>query len=204
MNYLAHLFFAENSQYSILGNLMGDFVKGRNLPFPEKEICDGITLHRAIDKFTDAHPVVQRSKHRISGKRRRFSGIMIDIFYDHFLATCWENYSSIDFYDQITCWYKNLNAETRISLPEQLTRTIHAMSRDDWLSHYKTIEGIASAINGISRRIRFRNQLAGGAEELVTHYDELQEDFHYFFPELIAHVHSLKDTLNYSQESLPM
>ncbi len=192
MNYLAHCYFSSGSQNSLYGNLLGDFVKGSSHGYLDQEILDGIKLHRAIDKFTDSHPVVIQSKNRISKERKRFSGIMIDVFYDHFLAMHWDNFSSTDFNTQTKEWYKKLNAETDIKLPERMKTTVHMMRNKDLFSMYKTFDGISIAINGISRRIRFDNELAGGGKELEKNYSSLENDFHQFFPQLVQYVKTIQ------------
>ena len=171
---------------------MGDFVKGKSSQYTDKEILEGIALHRAIDKFTDSHPVVRESKNRLSDKRKRFSGIMIDVFYDHFLAVNWESYSSSSFEKQTNDWYEKLNAKTDIELPERMKNTIHMMRKNDLFSMYKSFDGISMAINGISRRIRFDNELAGGGKELEKNYSSLENDFHQFFPQLKQYVETIQ------------
>ena len=86
MNYLAHLFLSDGTPESLIGNLLGDFVKGSIENIYSLKIIEGIYLHRKIDSFTDSHPIFRSSKRLIGVDRRRFSGIMIDVFYDHFLA----------------------------------------------------------------------------------------------------------------------
>ncbi len=192
MNYLAHLYFSSGSQNSLYGNLLGDFVKGSSHGYLDQEIVDGIKLHRAIDKFTDSHSIVIQSKNRVSKERKRFSGIMIDVFYDHFLAMHWDNFSSSDFNIQTQQWYKKLNSETDIELPERMQVTIRKMQENDLFSLYKTFNGVSMAINRISKRIRFENSLAGGGKELTDNYAELENDFHNFFPELIEYVQTIQ------------
>lgn len=193
MNYLAHLYFADDSPKSLIGNLLGDFVKGKaSHQYTDKVIIDGIALHRAIDKYTDSHPIVIESKSRISAKRRRFSGIMIDVFYDHFLARQWKAFSSSDFDTQIRQWYADLNAEIDIHLPENMKVMMHKMIKHDWFTAYRSLDGISASINGISKRIRFDNQLAGGAVELTDNYTELQDDFYRFFPQLKHYVKTIQ------------
>lgn len=192
MNYLAHCYFSTGTQNSLYGNLLGDFVKGKNHGYVDPEIIKGIVLHRAIDKFTDNHPIVSHSKDRISKERKRFSGIMIDVFYDHFLAMHWDNFSSSDFELQTRNWYEKLNAETEIELPERMLISIQRMKQNDWFAKYKTFDGISAAINGISKRIKFENKLAGGGKELEQNYSDLESDFNDFFPELIEYVQTIR------------
>ena len=190
MNYLAHCYFSEASQKSLLGNLMGDFVKGKAQVYHDPEISQGIALHRA--KYTDSHPVVKRSKSRITVIRRRFSGIMVDVFYDHFLARNWVMYSDADFENQVSNWYRQLNLAMAINPPDRLLTVIKLMSAEDWLGSYINTDAISKTIDRISRRIRFPNTMHGGGVELLDNYASLENDFNEFFPELIHYVEEIK------------
>ena len=85
MNFLAHLYLADDTPHSLIGNMLGDFVNGDFRSRYNTEICRGILLHRKVDVFTDNHPVFLHSKRRISNEYRLLKGIMVDLFYDHFL-----------------------------------------------------------------------------------------------------------------------
>ncbi|MEA5597676.1 ACP phosphodiesterase [Rivularia sp. UHCC 0363] len=183
MNYLAHLFLSEGTTESLIGNLLGDFVKG-SIDIYSQGIIKGIYLHRKIDTYTDSHPVFRSSKRLISVNRSRFSGIMIDVFYDHFLAKSWLDYSSISLSDFTNNVYQVLQQSKSI-LPERLKRILPDMITYDWLGSYKENSTIDQAINEISRRIKRKNNLSGGVEELFLNYQQLQTDFSKFFPELI-------------------
>jgi len=184
MNYLAHLFLSDGTPESLIGNLLGDFVKGSIENIYSLKIIEGIYLHRKIDSFTDSHPIFRSSKRLIALDRRRFSGIMIDVFYDHFLAKNWSNYSSIPLPDFTNYVYQVLQENQKI-LPEQLKNILPDMIAHDWLASYRETSTINRAINGISRRIKRKNNLFGGVEELLLNYQQLQSDFSIFFPELI-------------------
>ena len=184
MNYLAHLFLSEGTPESLIGNLLGDFVKGSIKNIYSKEIIKGINLHRKIDSFTDSHPIFRSSKRLISLNRRRFSGMMIDVFYDHFLAKNWSEYSNIALSDFTNRVYQVLQ-ENKSILPERLKNILPDMITNDWLKSYQDSNVIDRAINGISRRIKRKNNLCGGVEELLLNYQQLQADFSLFFPELI-------------------
>lgn len=184
MNYLAHLFLSDGTPESMIGNLLGDFVKGSIENIYPHEIIKGIYLHRKIDSFTDFHPIFRSSKRLISLDRRRFSGIMIDVFYDHFLAKNWSEYSSIALNDFTNRVYQVLQQNIMI-LPERLQSILPNMIAHDWLASYKEGAAIDRAINGLSSRIKRKNNLFGGVEELFWNYQQLQADFSMFFPELI-------------------
>ena len=184
MNYLAHLFLSDGTPESLIGNLLGDFVKGSIENIYSLKIIEGIYLHRKIDSFTDSHPIFRSSKRLIALDRQRFSGIMIDVFYDHFLANNWSNYSSIPLTDFTNHVYQVLLENQKI-LPDRLKNILPDMIAHDWLASYRETSTIDRAINGISRRIKRKNNLFGGVEELFLNYQQLQSDFSIFFPELI-------------------
>ena len=184
MNYLAHLFLSDGTPESLIGNLLGDFVKGSIENIYSTSIIKGICLHRKIDSFTDSHPIFRSSKRLISLNRRKFSGIMIDVFYDHFLAKNWSEYSNIGLNDFTKYVYQVLQQNKNI-LPERLKSILPDMIAYDWLASYKETSTINRAINGLSRRIKRKNNLFGGVEELFLNYQQLQTDFSIFFPELI-------------------
>ena len=184
MNYLAHLFLSDGTPESLIGNLLGDFAKGSIEKKYPHEIIKGIYLHRKIDSFTDSHPIFRSSKRLISLNRRRFSGMMIDVFYDHFLAKNWSEYSNIALSDFTNRVYQVLQ-ENKSILPERLKNILPDMIAHDWLASYKEGAAIDRAINGLSRRIKRKNNLSGGVEELFLNYQQLQADFSIFFPELI-------------------
>ncbi|MEB3214849.1 MAG: ACP phosphodiesterase [Nostocales cyanobacterium 94392] len=191
MNYLAHSFLSEGTTESLIGNFLGDFVKGSIDIYP-KEIIKGIYSHRKIDSFTDSHPIFRSSKSLISRKRNRFAGIMIDVFYDHFLAKNWSEYCTVSLENFTNNVYQVLQDNQNI-LPERLKRILPNMVASNLLASYKSVFTIDRAINGISRRIKRKNNLFGGVEELFFNYQQLQRDFSQFFPELIDYTKNYCD-----------
>lgn len=193
MNYLAHLFLAENTLESRLGNLLGDFVKGNidnlnNLYSPE--IIQGIKTHQKIDRFTDQHLIFKKSKQRISQNNRRYAGVIIDIYYDHFLAKHWLNYSDEDLGLFITGIYQMLEAY-KFSLPDKLKNVLPRMIQEDWLGSYRYIKGIEQTFSRLSRRIKRTNNIAFAIDDLINNYPQLEEDFLKFFPQLIEYTNSV-------------
>ncbi len=191
MNFLAHLYLADNTPDSIIGNMLGDFV---GMDFRETynaEICRGIIQHRKIDRFTDSHPIFLQSKKRISNDYRLLKGVMVDIFYDHYLAKNWPDYSEVTL-EEFCSYVYDIFLDYRPNLPPRLQSMIPIMVAENWLLSYREVEGIASVLNGMSRRISRKNNLANGAEELLKHYREFENDFKTFFPKLIAYVNSLE------------
>jgi acyl carrier protein phosphodiesterase len=163
MNYLAHLFLSEGTPESLIGNLLGDFVKGTAVNLYPEEIIKGIDLHRKVDSYTDSHAIVRSSKSLICSQRRRFAGVLIDVFYDHFLAKNWREYSEIPLREFSLCVYKILQ-DSRDILPESLKQVMPAIIDRDLLGSYKEIGGIDRALNRMSLRIKRTNNLAGGIE----------------------------------------
>jgi acyl carrier protein phosphodiesterase len=184
MNFLAHLYLSDGSDDGLLGGLLGDFVKG---PLGERYppgIARGIALHRRIDTFTDAHEVVRRSKARVSTPRRRFAGIMVDMFYDHFLARDWTQFSA----EPLPAFTRRayaLLAAHRDRLPDRLQRISPYMIQGDWLGSYARVEAVGDSLDGMGRRLKRENGLQDSVEELLRHYDDFAADFHAFMPELI-------------------
>lgn len=194
MNYLAHFYLAEQSSEGLLGSLLGDFVKGRlDNRFPEA-VRRGIALHRAIDSFTDAHPLHLESRNRIGTERRRYAGIIIDVCYDHFLCRRWSHYSNESLAHFAKRVYDVLR-EHQDELPDRLRRMVPHMIADDWLGSYHELENVGRAIDGIARRIERRNPLAGALAEIEANYAALNGDFQRFFPQLEAQAHRLLSTL---------
>jgi acyl carrier protein phosphodiesterase len=189
MNYLAHLFLADDTPESLLGNLLGDFMKGVVKEQFSNSIQQGIELHRKIDSYTDSHPVVRNAKHLISLERRRYAGVLLDVFYDHFLAKYWRNYSSITLKDFSQKVY-NILWENQSILPDKLRLAVPKIIEQDWFNSYQEISGIELALNRLARRAKKGNALAGGVEDLKAHYQEIDYSFKNFFPDLIIYVKS--------------
>lgn len=197
MNYLAHIYLAEDSDESILGNLLGDFVKGPIGNRYHPEIVKGIRTHRKVDVFTDSHDMFLASKKLISPQRRRFAGIIIDLAFDHFLARNWSSYSSEDLAGFIGNTY-DLLIRHRGILPERLQQLLPRMIDEDWLGSYGELEGIGRTLDRISGRLKRRfkreNTMRGSLEEIVRNYDGLEQNFNDFFPELVSFVEDLRET----------
>ncbi|NIP39778.1 MAG: DUF479 domain-containing protein [Candidatus Dadabacteria bacterium] len=191
MNYLAHAYLSDKSEESIIGNLLGDFVKGNPDQHYDGEILKWIKIHRKIDSFTDSHTVFRSSKRLISHERRRFSGIIIDICFDHFLAKNWHEFSNEEFSVYVKKVYSILERNKGI-LPQRLISILPRLVSEDWFTSYKSLEGIGSTLNRMSKRLRRDNSLAGSVDEIAGNYSELEANFFRFFPEAINFVKQLK------------
>ncbi len=187
MNYLAHLYFSKPEKMSLTGNLMGDFLKGTDTRTLPESILKGIENHRLVDKFTDQHNEVKSLKQHLSPERKRFSAVISDVVFDHFLARHWQKFSTQPFEAFVEHSYRQLG-QSRDYMPERMQLVIARMIKDDWLTSYHSLDNIGHALNGISRRIRFENQLHGAIDEVQIHYQHYERVFQRFFPELCQHV----------------
>lgn len=183
MNYLAHLYLAENNDTSLVGNLLGDFVKGRlNEPL-DPGIRRGILLHRSIDRFTDAHPMHLRSRRRISARRRRYAGIIIDMAYDHFLARQWSRFHNEPLERFANRVYSALYRH-QAELAPRLREILPRMAQEDWLSSYRDLGCIGTALDRLALRLSRPTPLAGAVSEIQAAYRGLEADFTQILPDL--------------------
>ncbi len=185
MNFLAHLFLSGDRPEVLAGNLMGDFVKGKlDGRFPAG-IERGIILHREIDSFAGGNRHFLRSKRRLDPFFGHYRGVLIDLFYDHFLAAHWEDYADVPLSVFISDAWRVL-CKHREFLPHRLRRVMPLMFRE-WLPSYRDLGGIAAVLHRISCfRLKRANCLGEGADALSRHYGGLYGDFMKFFPELLA------------------
>lgn len=191
MNYLAHLYLADDSPESILGNLLGDFIKGQGTEGYCDEIRKGIRLHKNVDTYTDSHPIVRESKRLISPLNRRYAGILIDVFYDHFLAKNWLSYSSVSLQEFTVKVYDILQSYQAI-LPDSLKRGLPHIITRNLLMSYADISGISIALHRLSLRLKRENNLGRAIEDLTANYEGFEVKFNLFFPELIDYVKTLR------------
>jgi acyl carrier protein phosphodiesterase len=184
MNFLAHLYLSGDDPEVKVGNFIGDFVKGRDVHTRfTRNIALGIELHREIDHFTDLHPLVKRSKARLWATYRHYSAVIVDLYYDHFLARNWNEYHASFLPDYADGSYKILLQHDAI-LPEKVKWMLPHMMKGDWLSNYARVEGIHRALSGMARRTRFVSNMEHAATDLQAHYPDFEADFRAFFPEL--------------------
>ncbi|MEJ2031524.1 MAG: ACP phosphodiesterase [Deltaproteobacteria bacterium] len=188
MNWLAHLYLSDPIAEYRIGNLLPDLLSVSELEPLPFEFQRGIEQHRRIDAFTDSHPIIRKEIGRISPAFRRFGGILVDIFFDHFLARDWHLYSEqslLQFSDEIYGSFDKL----AMALPSSVLRTFEQMRRDDWLGNYAEISGVATAFERIDGRLRRSSVHLSEATLILEHeYAAFYADFRAFFPELKRHV----------------
>lgn len=184
MNFLAHIHLSGTDHEIIAGNFMADFVKGNKKDEFPPGIARGIDLHRHIDHFTDLHPVVGQSKRRLHAKYHHYSGVIVDMYYDHFLAHNWNDYHPKPL-EQFTLEAYRIIQSFRDILPERLRFMLRYMMRDNWLFNYGKIEGLARALSGMARRTKFESNMDKAIHDLKQDYSEYENEFRTFYPELI-------------------
>lgn len=196
MNWLAHIFLSEPTVENRLGNLLGDLVKGEDRDRLDPLLRSGINRHYAIDKFTDSHLIIKTSKHRIDREYSKFAGILIDVFYDHFLAKNWNTYSHVNLADFTTEIYSSFQAYPG-DIPQFAQETIARMIDGDWLTGYQHRSGIEITLARIDYRIQARMgdriKLVAAMPILEREYSNLDRDFNLFFPELQQHLQNWSD-----------
>ncbi|WP_129125692.1 acyl carrier protein phosphodiesterase [Geomonas oryzae] len=182
MNYLFHLYLSGDDPDILTGNFMGDFVKGRLTDAYPDKLRRGIELHRRIDSFAQNHESFTASRKRLGADFGLYRGIMVDIFYDHFLAVGWRQLSTEALPDYLKRVRASVEAR-RNQLPERLKGLVPVIF-EEMIPSYLDTEGVADALRRMSRRVPRANPLASGGQELTRHYRFLQEDFHAFLPDI--------------------
>ena len=187
MNFLAHIYLSGDSPKIMVGNFIGDFVKGNQLQSYEEDIQLGIRVHRAIDSYTDSHKVVKQSKVRLSEKYRHYSGVIVDVYYDHFLAKNWERFHNDPLEVYVKESYSTILSYDEI-LPKQVKRMLSYMIPQNWLVSYRDLDGIGQALTGLSKRTTFDSGMEFAINDLKEHYEEFESEFLNFFEDLREHV----------------
>ena len=185
MNFLAHIYLSSDNELLTIGNFAGDGVKGMHYTQFPKAMQAGIQLHREIDTFTDAHPIFRRSTKRLHNPYGHYSGIIVDIFYDHFLAKNWNTYSDIPLHKFVEDFYDSLNRNFEV-LPDRFKRLTPIMIDENWLLSYANLEGVQVVLNGMNRRTKGRSKMNEATKELQDHYETFENDFTEFFKDLIS------------------
>jgi acyl carrier protein phosphodiesterase len=184
MNFLAHISLSGTDPKIKVGNFIGDFVKGKAaLALFDPGIVAGIEMHRGIDQFTDSHPVVQISKNRLRPKYHHYSGVIVDMFYDHFLSANWKNYYPGELLDFARDAYSVLQQHDSL-LPGPARQLLSYMAKGNWLVGYASIAGIHRALSGMAQRTTYNSRMNEAAEDLQASYQDYKNEFEIFFPDL--------------------
>ncbi|MCX7985615.1 MAG: ACP phosphodiesterase [Bacteroidales bacterium] len=184
MNFLAHLYLSGSNDEIRLGNFIGDYVKGNEYKKYPIEVRKGILLHRQIDYFTDSHPIVRRHKSLFYQKYHKYSGIVTDILYDHFLSTQWNRFSDESLSEYIDQMYKWIEQNVD-RFPTDLQRIVPSLLKNQWLRSYVTLEGFESVLIGMSKGTSLPAEHEFALLIIRKHYEEIRHDFLAYFGELI-------------------
>ena len=195
MNFLAHIYLSGDNDLLKIGNFMADSIRGNSYENYPDEIKKGVLLHRSIDSFTDMHPVYRQSKHRLHEKYGHYSGVIMDIFYDHFLAKNWANYSdkklevyADEFYQLLRDNYDLLTDKIQGMMPYMIAR--------NWLVSYASISGLEMILFQMDHRTKNRVAMHEAIVELQEFYLEFETEFTQFFIELQEHCQQKIQELN--------
>ena len=185
MNYLAHAFLSFGTEEILVGNLVGDFVKGRKKfeKYP-KSIQNGILLHRHIDAFTDNHPILKESVARLKPTQNRYASVVVDILYDYFLANNWSQYSDEPLEAFANKTYRQLEGNFHL-MPEKVEWIFGRMIADNWLVGYELEERIEFTFEKVSNRVTNEHNMLNAIDDLRKYKTELNDDFQRFFPDLL-------------------
>lgn len=197
MNYLAHAYLSFGQDQVLVGNFIGDFVKGKMMDTFPQEVQNGIKLHRAIDLFTDTHPLVRAGQSYLRPKFGHYSTVITDIFFDYFLAKNWSKYSQIPLEQFIQNTYSTLK-HSRLLFPNRFAEMFQWMEKDNWLLKYRKIDGIRQTLTGMSRRTRFDSKMDVAHLALLEKEAEFQVIFFAFFEDLETFA---REKLNELQDS---
>lgn len=196
MNFLAHALLAGEAPALIVGGVAGDWVKGALPGTLPPDLARGVALHRAIDHYSETHPAFCRSRARISPPRRRYAGVLVDIFYDHLLARDWVAVHHRPLHDYCAGVYRMIEARLA-DLPDHARDALRLMAREDWLSSYAEIAGIADVLARMSRRARQPNPLEHGEAEFISDAEGFGEDFRAWLADITVYCREWRERVDF-------
>ncbi|OXA99396.1 ACP phosphodiesterase [Flavobacterium oncorhynchi] len=185
MNFLAHIYLSGENDLIKIGNFMADGIRGKQFEHFPEDVQKGILLHRFIDTYTDSHDTFRQSTKRLHEKYHHYSGVIVDIMYDHFLAKNWEKYSDEKLDHFINRFYRSLHENYPI-LTEKTQNLMPTMIRENWLWSYQTIDGIQYILTQMDRRSKNQSKMQFASQELKEFYPEFEREFDLFFKDVQA------------------
>ena len=184
MNFLAHIYLSGDNDLIKIGNFMADGIRGKHFESYPTDVQKGIILHRAIDTFTDAHPIFRQSTKKLHENYHHYAGVIVDVFYDHFLAKNWTSYSDEKLDLFVERFYQSLHNNPAI-LSERTKGMMPYMIEHNWLVSYQTVEGINRILTQMDHRTKNESKMRFATNELSEFYSEFETEFSEFFKELI-------------------
>ncbi|MFB9076342.1 ACP phosphodiesterase [Flavobacterium procerum] len=189
MNFLAHIYLSGDNDLIKIGNFMADGIRGKQFEHFPEDVQKGILLHRFIDTYTDSHDIFRQSTRRLHEKYHHYSGVIVDIVYDHYLAKNWSLYSDEKLEDFINRFYNSLHQNYDI-LTEKTQGLMPYMIERNWLLSYRTVEGIHQILTQMDRRSKNTSRMQFAVEELNEFYPEFEQEFTLFFEEIRTQAHN--------------
>ncbi|MFC0179455.1 acyl carrier protein phosphodiesterase [Thorsellia kenyensis] len=181
MNFLAHVYLSDNIPLRAIGNFIADSVKGKDYLNYHGEMRIGILLHRKIDSYTDGHPIFRQSVRRLFEQYRHYSPVIVDMFYDHFLAKYFSQFHSVKLEVFIRNFYLQLEDHLSI-LPKSSQRIVPILLSENWFLKYKTIEGLEEILVQMDKRKPRQSIMHQSIRELLLDYSDFENDFFQFMP----------------------
>jgi acyl carrier protein phosphodiesterase len=187
MHFLAHVYLSGNTPSILVGNFIGEIKTITDPSTYVKEIRDGISLHQLIDDYTNGHPAVLRSRKRLNPKYSKYSDTIIDVFYDHFLAANWSEYSDLPLEKFALNAYRTL-LEHQAILPYKAKCMLPHMIKGNWLARFTTLGGVNQVINEMDIKSTKLTHIVLALEDLISNYSEFKQDFDEYFPHLMSYI----------------
>lgn len=185
MNFLAHLRLSGENEQIMVGNFIADHIRGNKIKRYPPGVIVGIELHRKIDFYTDHHPVFMQSRQRMHEKYHKYAGVIMDIFYDHFLAVNWKDYSEIDLHSFVSFCY-GVMVKNYTMLPAYTKRILPFMIFQNWLVNYSNMQGLQRSFDGMAKRATFNSNMDKVIGDLKKDYKLYEAEFQLFFPDIIG------------------
>lgn len=187
MNFLAHIYLSGNNDLMKIGNFMADGIRGRDYEAYPEDIQKGILLHREIDTFTDSHPTFRQGTKRLHEQYHHYAGVVLDVFYDHFLAKNWQRYSEVGLEEYAANFYRSME-ENPDFLSDKAKKLLPVMKQYNWLASYATVDGISRILTQMDLRTGNQSNMRFSRTELVQYYTEFETEFTSFFEDIREHV----------------
>lgn len=187
MNFLAHLYLAGDDEDHVVGQVLVDFLERGWQARVSPGVLRGIRLHQQADLYTDRHELFRRSRERLPQHLRRYAGIVVDIFYDHLLATRWRQFHDAPLHEFAQSRYRILEGRTG-EMTGRMRSVLPILVERDWLTSYGSMEGVERALTGVSRRLKRANPIGEAGAALRADREGFEQDFLAFFPDLTAHM----------------
>ncbi len=194
MNYLAHLKLSGDHEYIMLGNFIADHIKGNKIDRYPQGVIDGIMLHRKIDYYTDHHPEFMKTRARLHKKYHKYAGVIADVFYDHFLAKNWNEFSEFHL-SSFTSYSYGILLRNYSILPSKTKKILPFFIMQNWLASYAKMEGLRRSFQVLARRANYKSNMQYVVEDLIDDYELYEAEFRAFFPDIAAYCQKELDIL---------